>query len=122
MYYKCIDPTNKRYGDQIFEILSENDKMVYYKTVGQGYIIHHKSAKEYWKRNFLEIKESYNHYQKGSIQPIDYIEANNMCFNSGNIIKYVTRYKYKNGIEDLYKARDYLDRLIELEKKKEISK
>jgi hypothetical protein len=53
-----------------------------------------------------------DHYES-MIQPIDYILANNMDFVEGNIIKYVTRYKKKNGLEDLEKARWYLDRLIE---------
>ena len=53
------------------------------------------------------------HYTKGGIEPIDFITANNMDFCSGNIIKYVTRHKYKNGLEDLKKAQFYLNRLIE---------
>ncbi len=53
-----------------------------------------------------------SHYNQGDIQPLDYIIANNMNYVEGNIIKYVTRYKYKNGIEDLYKAMCYLERLI----------
>jgi len=52
------------------------------------------------------------HYKKGKIQPITFITSNEMNFLEGNIIKYVTRYKYKNGVEDLMKAKDYLDRLI----------
>lgn len=52
------------------------------------------------------------HYTEGSIEPIDYIVANDLDFIEGNIIKYVTRYKYKNGLQDLMKAKDYLDRLI----------
>lgn len=51
------------------------------------------------------------HYTQG-IEAIAYIESHNMNFTEGNIIKYVTRYKHKNGIEDLKKARFYLDRLI----------
>jgi carbonic anhydrase/acetyltransferase-like protein (isoleucine patch superfamily) len=47
-----------------------------------------------------------------TIQPIDYIIANNLNFAEGNIIKYVSRYKQKNGKEDLLKARYYLDLLI----------
>lgn len=53
------------------------------------------------------------HYTKGGIEPIDFITANNMDFCSGNIVKYVTRHKYKNGLEDLKKAQFYLNRLIE---------
>lgn len=38
-------------------------------------------------------------------------------FYVGNVMKYITRYQGKNGIEDLKKARTYLDRLIEFEEK-----
>lgn len=55
------------------------------------------------------------HYTQGTIEPLDYIFANNMTFLEGNIIKYVTRYKYKNGIIDLQKALFYLTKLIELQ-------
>ena len=59
-----------------------------------------------------------NHYKGKTVQPIDLIESMNMNFNQGNIIKYVSRYKDKNGIEDLKKAEWYLQRLIkEYEKK-----
>lgn len=53
------------------------------------------------------------HYTNGSIEPIAYIEANAMDFVEGNVIKYVTRYKFKNGLEDLKKAEFYLKRLID---------
>ena len=51
------------------------------------------------------------HY-KSPIDPDKYIAANNLTFREGNIVKYVTRHRKKNGLEDLLKARDYLDRLI----------
>ena len=54
-----------------------------------------------------------NHYQKMAIQPIDFIMANNLNFPEGNIVKYVSRHKDKGGLEDLKKARHYLDFLIE---------
>ena len=56
-----------------------------------------------------------NHYNK-SIEPRDYITANNLDFNEGNIIKYVSRWKQKNGLEDLIKAKNYLDYLIDMNK------
>lgn len=60
-----------------------------------------------------EQVEHPEHYNQFSIEVIDFIEDWNLCFNSGNIIKYVTRYKYKGKpLEDLKKARFYLDRLI----------
>lgn len=59
------------------------------------------------------------HYSDKSIQPIEYINSNNLGFHQGNIVKYITRYKQKNGVEDLEKALWYLDDLIKLEKSKE---
>ena len=58
-----------------------------------------------------EEKQQPKHYDL-TIQPIDYIIANKLDFAEGNIIKYVSRYKQKNGKEDLLKARYYLDLLI----------
>jgi len=52
------------------------------------------------------------HYQT-DIQPWDFIVANNLGYLEGNVIKYVCRYKEKNGIVDLHKAQHYLDKLIE---------
>lgn len=53
------------------------------------------------------------HYTSGGIQPIEYIDANKLGYYEGNILKYITRYKMKNGIEDLQKAKWYLERLID---------
>ncbi len=52
------------------------------------------------------------YYTKG-IEVTKFILSWCMDFCEGNIIKYIVRYKYKNGLEDLYKARKYLDLLIE---------
>lgn len=54
-----------------------------------------------------------NHYKDMKIQPIEFTLQNNLGFCEGNIIKYVSRYKNKNGVEDLKKARHYIDLLIE---------
>jgi hypothetical protein len=54
-----------------------------------------------------------SHYVNMHITPIEYITSNNLEFEVGNIIKYVSRYENKNGLEDLLKARKYLDLLIE---------
>ena len=55
-----------------------------------------------------------NHYQL-PIQPIDYILLNKLGYCEGNVIKYVTRYKQKNGKEDLLKAIHYLQFLLSSE-------
>lgn len=53
------------------------------------------------------------HYNRWKIEPLDFIMANDLDFVRGNIIKYIMRYDAKGGLEDLKKARVYLDRLIE---------
>jgi len=58
-----------------------------------------------------------DHYKKMGIQPMEYITKNNMPFADGCIIKYVTRWRFKGGIEDLKKAKHFIDLLIELEEK-----
>ena len=52
-----------------------------------------------------------NHYSEKKIQPIEFIEANNLPFCEGNVIKYVTRHASKNGLEDIEKAIWYLERI-----------
>ena len=63
----------------------------------------------------LEKQVAGGHYTKCSIQPIEYIHANNLPFIEGNVVKYITRWRDKNGIEDLKKVIHYVELLIELE-------
>jgi len=58
-----------------------------------------------------------NHYQKLKIQPIEYILANEMQFCEGAIIKYISRWRDKGGVEDLRKIKHFCDFLIENEVK-----
>ena len=77
-----------------------------------------------WNENREKDNINPEHYTQG-IECIDYITSKNMSFLEGNVIKYVTRYKMKNGLEDLKKAQWYLNRLIEItmrEKNNESSK
>ena len=53
-------------------------------------------------------------YDIGGIPTWDFIRAKGLSYDEGNVIKYVVRYRHKNGLLDLLKARDYLDRLIRL--------
>lgn len=57
------------------------------------------------------------HYCQGAIETIDYIESLGIgeAFCQGNAIKYLSRYRLKGGVEDLRKARWYVDRLITLQ-------
>lgn len=52
------------------------------------------------------------HYTRGAIEVADFIDDQDLGWKEANIVKYVCRWKYKNGVEDLRKARWYLDRLI----------
>ena len=65
----------------------------------------------------LETQVDGSHYKKLKIQPIEYIHANEIGYMEGNVIKYVSRWKDKNGIKDLEKAKHYIELLIELETK-----
>lgn len=64
----------------------------------------------------LEVQFGGSHYKNKEIQPIEYILANNLQFCEGNIVKYITRWKDKGGVEDLEKIKHYCDFLIQKEK------
>ena len=66
----------------------------------------------------LEQQRGGSHYRNMAIQPIEFIHANGIPFAEGSVIKYVSRWRAKNGIADLEKARHFIDLLIELERKK----
>jgi len=55
------------------------------------------------------------HYKSMPIQPSEFIFKNDLNWCQGNVIKYITRYKEKNGREDLLKAKHYIDLMIEWE-------
>jgi hypothetical protein len=61
------------------------------------------------------MKDNINpdHYKQGSIEVIEFILDQKFNYLEGNVVKYLSRYKFKNGIEDLNKARWYLDLLTE---------
>lgn len=61
------------------------------------------------------------HYKSLAIQPWDYIAANNLGWFEGSVVKYVTRWRNKDGLSDLLKARHILDKLIEIEQDKAVA-
>ena len=63
----------------------------------------------------LAIQIGGAHYKAMAIQPVEYILENGIGYCEGNVIKYVSRWRDKGGLEDLRKARHYLDLLIESE-------
>lgn len=69
----------------------------------------------------MSLKEQVggDHYKNMKIQPAEYAIENNLGFCEGSVVKYVSRWKLKNGLEDLRKARHFLDILIESQEKSE---
>ena len=64
-------------------------------------------------KNEKEMVDHPDHYNQGKIEVIDAIEDWDLNFNEGNVVKYVARHRHKiNPLEDLKKAKWYLDRII----------
>ena len=57
--------------------------------------------------NPLVAQEGGGHYKNRGIQPLEYTMQNNLSFCEGNVVKYISRYKSKNGVEDLAKVIHY---------------
>ena len=55
------------------------------------------------------------HYAAKPIQPWDFIAANGLGYFEGNVVKYLSRWRDKGGVQDLHKAAHYLQKLIEIE-------
>jgi len=73
---------------------------------------------EYYMDKALDKQVAGDHYKQFKIQPIEFIHANNIGYCEGNAIKYLCRWRDKGGIEDLDKAKHYIELLIELESAK----
>lgn len=61
-----------------------------------------------------------DHYKRQAIQPWDIIVANGLDFFEGNALKYLLRWRLKGGVDDLRKARHYIDKLIELQIERDV--
>ena len=64
-----------------------------------------------------QIQVAGTHYKNKASQPWDYIVSNNIGYLEGNVIKYVSRWRDKGGVDDLKKAQHYLTKLIETQEK-----
>ena len=62
-----------------------------------------------------KIQVGGSHYKDFKIMPIEYISKNNLDFLEGNIVKYVSRHRNKNGAEDIKKIIHYAELILELE-------
>ena len=55
------------------------------------------------------------HYSRLKIEPVQFMMENEIPYAEGNVIKYIMRWRYKGGLEDLHKAQEYINLLIENE-------
>lgn len=82
-----------------------------------------KKAREDLKREKLSKEVGGSHYRRyKDYQPIEFIVDRGYSFIEGNIFKYLTRYKFKNGVEDLEKAKQYCEFWEQFHKKSKLSK
>ena len=66
-------------------------------------------------KDALENQQGGDHYKNMKIQPVEFIHANGLDFFQVAVIKYVSRFRNKNGKQDLEKARHFIELLIQLE-------
>lgn len=62
-----------------------------------------------------DIQVAGGHYKQFQFETWDVIHDWGLGYFDGNAVKYLSRWRHKNGVEDLRKARHYIDKLIELE-------
>ena len=76
------------------------------------------TSKDIFDKVFQQNKQiGGSHYRKFHIQPYEFISKNDLSFFQGCVIKYVCRYKNKNGIQDLEKVIHYCE--LEIKKLKD---
>lgn len=122
---RSLESTEFPFADQLYsynnsgrwseDSQSGHDLIREYEPIiaGKAYVDVPKTPQDVLPAN--AIQHGGTHYKQVAIQPWDYIVANNLGFLEGNAIKYITRHKSKNGIEDLKKAIHYIEKLIEVE-------
>ena len=66
-------------------------------------------------RSALTTQVGGNHYKDLAIQPIEYCQRNQLNYCESNVVKYVTRHRFKGGVMDIRKAIHNLELLLELE-------
>jgi hypothetical protein len=104
---------------EVFEyrVIEEKNKSDHCKsegtTIGPFGKMVRDALPDFQKKDPLSVQHGGDHYRKLKIQPIEYIQANGLGYHEGNVLKYITRWKDKDGIKDLRKAVHYLELLIE---------
>jgi hypothetical protein len=67
-----------------------------------------------WIEPMADDPTNPDYYRQGGIETADFIAAKRLDFFEGNAVKYLTRWRQKGGVEDLKKARWYINKLVEL--------
>lgn len=89
----------------------------YQKNKSAEQLIEEYTAKTTTIINALNVQVGGDHYKKYKIQPAEFSHANKLDWFQGNIVKYITRFRDKDGLKDLEKVKHMVDLLIELEYK-----
>ena len=102
----------KNTWDKIIEQIREESKHQHYKQAIE--ILNSRIGSDFWEnRNTSDDVLNPNHYTRFKITPRQYIVANKLDWDAGNVIKYISRHDGKNGVEDLRKAIRYIEFMIE---------
>ncbi len=112
-----LDETTKHFGrGERMSPIGTKASVTYVDVTGEEVGID-KDMYSYHASDLVEVKvQTYNpliaqegggHYKNRGIQPLEYTMKNNLSFCEGNVVKYISRYKSKNGIEDLAKVIHY---------------
>lgn len=93
---------------------NEHDLKAMWPELNQPYVL-----KTYKTITVNDIQHGGTHYKKyGDLQPWDVITKWGLGYLDGTALKYIARWKDKNGIEDLEKAIHFLQKTIEVERGK----
>jgi hypothetical protein len=99
--YEPLNPSERKH---CVNITTESDKLL------EKNLVENKDNK-----TALDTQVGGNHYKQFKIQPIEFCQKNRLPACESNIIKYVCRHSFKNGLEDLKKAKHCIDLLIQME-------
>ena len=88
--------------------------VLYYDIVSRNF--KGTDGKFYKADNVTILPTSLGHYDKDIYEPLKIIDHYGLDFYEGNVLKYLLRWKKKDGVKDLEKAQDYLTRLINKQK------
>jgi hypothetical protein len=99
-------------GSLVACLEEQREKEAYEELLSEGKLLNDPEIEE---ESALQTQVGGSHYKEMKIQPVEFITANNLGFIQGSVIKYISRYKSKNGRQDLEKAKHFIELLIQLE-------